>query len=418
MDCPHYSTASARLICGRLNFISLPCVVSFIFFVFYIDHVYIIYYPDIKSKRLAKFKVDCAMILGMKSIIKYILTFLTNMSDSTYNGAFDDRSPEEKSKDFKWSEVSVLGEIKLEERGPKYSYTQRFQDGSGSCVAQSTAKMLEIWDFKHDNSPTVYSATPIYQKRMNRPGAGMVGVDALGLASDGNVFLEKDAVSQNLDDIGIDAVVYEAGKKQPEHPINYLVMPIAFDVVVQETQNVGATMVWFKSSQTEWFMDVPTGDSTSEAIRHSTVAVDAILWKGIEYIIIEDSYGRWDIKSDLPLKPGQRAISRAFFEKHCFFAAAFTAFHFDGGDKPKYYWAHPMVYGDKSEDVKQLQNVLKYEKFFPSDQESTGFFGGITAKALVKWQVSHGFLDFQHETDMRKVRAGSKSIALLNSLYK
>lgn len=353
----------------------------------------------------------------MKSIIKHIITFLKNMSDSTYNGAFDNRSEQEKSLDFKWSEVSTLGEVTLEERGSKYSYTQRFQDGSGSCVAQSTAKMLEVWDYKHDNTPTVYSATPIYQKRVNRPGAGMVGVDALGLASNGNVFLESDAPSQNMDDAGIDSVVYESGKKLPEHPTNYLVMPISFDVVVQETRAVGATMVWFKSSQAEWFMDVPTGNSDSEAIRHSTVAVDALLWKGLEYIIIEDSYGRWDIKSDIPLKPGQRAISRAFFEKHCFFAAAFTAFHFEGGDKPKHFWSYPMKYGENSMDVKFLQNVLKYEKFFPSDQESTGFFGGITAKALIKWQVAHGLTDFQYETDMRKVRAGLKTIAILNSLY-
>ena len=76
-----------------------------------------------------------------------------------------------------------------------------------------------------------------------------------------------------------------------------------------------------------------------------------------------------------------------------------------------------MKYGQTSEDIKKLQEVLKYEKFFPSNQECTGFFGGLTAKALIKWQVKYGMNYFANETDMRKVVAGFKTRTKLNELY-
>lgn len=346
-----------------------------------------------------------------------MFNFLKKLFETKYNGAFDNRSIEEKSKDYKWSEVSTLGAIQLEERAPLYEYTVRNQDGSGSCVAQTVAKMLEVWDFKHDKTPTVYSATPIYQNRVNKPQGGMVGTDALGLAVGGNVYLEWDVTSQKMTDTEMDSVTVDISKKQTERPTNYLVMPIDFYAVIQEVQKNGSAMVWFKCSMDEWNQDVPAGISASEAVRHSVTAVDAILWKGVEYIIIEDSWGTFLHTSDIPLKAGQRAISREFFNAHCFFTAAFTTFYFVGGDKPKYQWSSPMVYGMRTESVRQLQLVLKYEKFFPSNQECTGYFGGITAKALVQWQVAHDMIDFKYEANMRKVRAGAKTLAVLNQIY-
>jgi len=71
-----------------------------------------------------------------------------------------------------------------------------------------------------------------------------------------------------------------------------------------------------------------------------------------------------------------------------------------------------------SEDIKKLQEVLKYEKFFPSNQECTGSFFAITARALIKWQLAHGLNDFANETDFRRVQAGVKTLAIINDLYK
>lgn len=339
--------------------------------------------------------------------------------DTKYKGAYDDRTLQEKSQDYKWDELNVLGAVVLEERMP-VAYTPRNQDGSGSCVAQTTAKMLEIWDYKHDKEATVYSAAPIYQNRSNRPATGMVGVEALSLAVKGNVYLESDVPSQNINDPDIDKSPIDVLKRRVEHPNGYVVLPILpirFDAVVQEVLTSGAVMVWFKSDYQEWCKNVPMQINDNEGVRHSVCAVDAVSFKGNDYIIIEDSWGTWENNSDIPLHPRQRAISREFLKIHCYFAAAFTSFEFEGGAAPKYTWKLPMKYGQTSDDIKAWQEMLKYEKFFPSNQDVTGYFGGITAKATQAWQIAHKLYDFQNETDMRRIVAGPKSIAEANRIY-
>lgn len=339
------------------------------------------------------------------------------MPDIKYQGAYDNRTPEQKSKDYKWEEVNVMGAITLQERPSiKYS-TPRNQDGSGSCVAQTIARMLEIWDFKHDNEPTIYSATPIYQKRSNKPQSGMIGVNALQLAVDGNIYLESDVPSQNMSDPQMDAYEIPVALKRDEHPTNYLTMAISFDMVVNEIRNSGAVMIWTKSDYSEYCRDIPVQINDNESVRHSTCGMDAIAYKGEDYIIIDESWGTWEKNSDIPIQPGQRALSRDFFNRHAFFAACFTAFEFVGGLKSRHSWHVPMKYGQQSQDIKKWQEMLKYEKFFPSNQECTGYFGGITAKATKAWQVAHKIYDFRNETDMRKIVAGTKSIREANGLY-
>lgn len=333
-----------------------------------------------------------------------------------YNGAFDDRTEEEKSKDHKLDEVFAFGSVVFQERAP-VSYIVRNQDGSGSCVAQTDAKMLEVWDYKHDGVLTVYSATPTYQNRTTRPAPGMNFVDGLGYSKEKGTYLEADVPSQNMSDKQMDEYVVKA-PVQGLRPTNYVVVADrTFHNVASVVQVYGAVMLWFKCSYEEWSQDVPTGLSDSEAVRHSVTAVDIIKFNGVEHIVIEDSWGTWLKKSDLPLKEGQRAITKEFFDKHCYFAGAYTYFEYEGGNKPKHVFNKYINYGETSAEVKSLQEVLKYEKFFPSNQECTGFFGGITAKALIKWQVSHGITDFQNEKDMRKVRVGKKTLDKLNELY-
>lgn len=330
-----------------------------------------------------------------------------------YNGAFDNRA--NKTKDFKWNEVFVSGVVTFPERA-SIGYTVRHQDGSGSCVAQTVAKMLEVWDFKHDNTPTVYSATPIYTIRSNKPAPGMIGVEALNHPIKNGVWLESVCPSQQMSDFAMDSSNIPV-TSQKERPSAFLIMPVDFYSVASEVDRSGAVMLWVKCSAEEWSTIVPTGNSDSEAIRHSITVVDKISWKGEEYLIIEDSWGQLVKNSEIPIQEGQRAITKKFFDKHCFFTACFTSFSFDDVVKPKHTWKTIMKYGQTSNDIKKLQEVLIYEKLFPSNVGATGYFGGITARALVKWQMKYGFYSFANETNMAKVQAGPRTIEKLNSLY-
>lgn len=332
-----------------------------------------------------------------------------------YLGAHDNRTETEKASDYKWSEIYAMGSVTFPER-PSFGFTPRNQDGSSSCVAQTTAKMLEVWDYKHDGLGSVFSATPIYKNRTNSPAPGMSFIDAFSYTSKNGSYLESDIPSQNMNEEAMDNANIKA-ISQPERPTAYLSMPVDFYAVAGEIDRSGAVMIWIKCSGEEWSTIVPTGSSDSEAIRHSICATDKIMWNNTEYLVIEDSWGKLVKNSDIPIQEGQRAISKQFFDKHCYFAGCFTKFTFEAVPKPQHTWTLPMKYGQTSNDIKMLQDVLKYEKLFPSSQESTGHWGGITAKAVQAWQVSHGILDFQNETDMTKIIAGKKSIALLNSIY-
>lgn len=336
-----------------------------------------------------------------------------------YNGLQrDTRGDSEKASDFFIEEIqTAAGSAIFEERDP-VGFTVRNQDGSGSCVAQTAAKMLEVWDYYNDNETTVYSATPIYKNRSNKPTPGMNWIEGISFSVKNGCFLESEVPSQNMSDEQMDRSANIA-RRQKLYPTHYAQTSVDFESVARAVQSYKAVMLWFKSSYIEWNQSVPSGDSDSETVRHSVCCVDSISFEGKRYLIIEDSWGEFtDHKPvKIPLKKGQRAITEEFFKKHCFLAGVYVQFSFEGIDKPVFTFTKRMNFGDNHEQVKKLQDVLKYEKFFPSNVESTGYFGSITAKAVKKWQLAHGIYDFETENDMRKIKIGPKSIDVLNALY-
>lgn len=331
-----------------------------------------------------------------------------------YTGIRDSRTKQEKFKDWHSLELAGTTPFSFEEREP-LSYTTRSQDGSNSCVAQTVAKMVEVWDFKFDKEDTVYSATPIYQSRSNKPQGGMNAVEAFNSAIK-NTYLESEVPSQQMSDSQMDSETSD-GTPQKVKPTNYLSHPIDFYKAASEINNVGAVMLWFKCAYEEWNKDVPTGLSNSEVVRHSVCGVDTIKWKDKEYIVIEDSWGKWEKNTDVPLKDGQRAITKEFFDKHCYFVGSFTEFTYGQTTKPKHTFIKYLKFGDIDPEVKWLQKILQYEEFFPSNQTPTDYFGSITANAFKKWLLKHGVTDYGNEIDIRRIRFYTKSLKLANSLY-
>ena len=285
-----------------------------------------------------------------------------------------------------------------------------------NCVAQTVAKMLEVEDFKNDKELTVYSATPIYQNRSNKPQAGMIGVEALNFPINNGMYLEKDAPSQNLSDEVMDVMVYDVSKKLKDAPLEKVEVLLNFYKVANWVKNSGAVMVWFKSSYDEWSRDIPSGNSNSEAVRHSVTAVDTVSKNGVEYIIIEDSWGKWLKGSDLPLKDGQRAITKAFFDKHCYFAACYVKWTYNVDIRTdKYQFTYVMKRGSIAPDVKVLQNKLKELGYFPTNVESTGRYGRVTAEAIYKWQIANNIASLSDLNSLRGNSFGLKSINKINT---
>lgn len=87
-------------------------------------------------------------------------------------------------------------------------------------------------------------------------------------------------------------------------------------------------------------------------------------------------------------------------------------------NKPRYSFTTAMGWSyTPSESVKNLQKILQYERCLPANFVIDGKFQEATARALKTWQISHGITDFQLETDLKKIRAGMKTLIKLNELY-
>lgn len=345
----------------------------------------------------------------------------------------DTRAPEEQLKDYLFAEaVPSIDAVEWEEKLPvewrKFPIFD--QNGSGSCVAQTMAKLLGILYWLKNNDYVHFSATDIYQRRTNKPLAGMSGVDAFNIARKG-VTLEVLTPSQKLTDKQMDEAKVEQYKRDVGNVFkieNYLVMPTKdIDVIASTIQKTGkGVMVWFYFSDgltpKEWTA-VPEIKHPNLALsgpktaRHSVTAVDFTLYNGKKALIIEDSWGVGHAMN------GQRIITEDFFIERNFFAAYPIGFDFTPpptSERPQHEFEYDLEFSPQfvyRTDVEALQEILKYEGLFPSNIESSGYYGAITAKAVDAFQRKHQVAPNVELDKLQGKRVGEKTRKVLNELY-
>lgn len=307
------------------------------------------------------------------------------------------------------------------------------QDGSGSCVAQTMRKLLHILWKQRTGEELDFSASDIYQRRVNKPSGGMGGDDVFRIAREG-VALNSSMPSDNMNDTQMDsvAVTQQALLERSRYKVDaWMMLPIRdIETLASTIQQTGkGVMIWTFWNHDEW-LDVPVikrsmdlyAQSTS---RHSTAGVDLTLigasnmpnnpelW-GKKAIIMDESWDKVATALD-----GQRLLTEDFLKVRNFYAAYPISFKLIDQQTPKpKHWFNtsrilkyrpllPVVKGDK--DVIALQDILKFEGLFPINVDSTGYFGTYTKTALAKWQAKH----FLKPDGI----AGIKTLTKLNQLY-
>lgn len=87
-------------------------------------------------------------------------------------------------------------------------------------------------------------------------------------------------------------------------------------------------------------------------------------------------------------------------------------------DKFTYQFKNEMSYGDKSEDVKRLQEFLQREGYFPISQTCTGYYGKITANSVYNFQTDNMLLSAWESVYLRGrfSRVGQKTLKRLREL--
>ena len=349
---------------------------------------------------------------------------------------FDTRSEEEKLKDYKFEEiVSAAAPVVWIEKAP--NTWRRFpifnQNGSGSCVAQTAAKLLGILRWLKDKVYIHFSATHIYSRRINKTQSGMGGVDVFNILKAGGATLEELTPSQNMSDQTMDSVVIEQYKKDVGTVFKiggFIILPIKdIESVASVIQTTGkAVMVWFYFGNNGEWADVPKvvdpNLDMNAANRHSVTGVDFTLFNGKKSLIIDDSWGHLGGPFD-----GQRVITEDFFKTRNFFAAYPMSFAFDDQTqptpepmpvpviKPKYTFTKVLEFGQTNPDIVALQKILRYEGLFPTNVNTTGYYGAITAKGVLAWQKKYVVAPNTELDPLMGRRVGQKTMGKLNLLY-
>lgn len=356
----------------------------------------------------------------------------------------DDRPSVDRQKDYHLGEIvaSVNPVDWIEKKEADWRKFPIFsQNGSGSCVAQTMAKLLGVLLYLKEGKYVHFSATHIYQRRKNKPGGGMGGVDAFDIARKG-VTLEDLAPSQSLSDEQMDGYKLDAYKERVGEIFkitNYVALPLKdIDTVASVMQTTKkAVMVWFYFQRDEW-TDTPTIVNSklslkgAKTLRHSVTAVDFTIVDGEKALIIEDS---WGIQYGIG---GRRIIKESFFKERNFFAAYPLNFTFVDETTPvppptahvfaknltfiewdavKNQPANMTVHNAQKLDVTRLQEILKGEGLFPINTQSTGYYGAVTAKAVKQFQEKYKVASQEEINETGGRIVGAKTRTKLNELY-
>lgn len=366
-----------------------------------------------------------------------------NNDTPQFLGILPDTRPEEKKqKDISQVEfVASASAVKWVEKTKWRKFLDQNQNGSGSCVKQTVRKLAQINYFLKEGTIVEFSAG-FYQLRSNKPAPGMMGVEAFDIWMNEGIPLECLVESDHKTDEEMDAFKIEQYKKDVAKVFRiggHVGLPITdFERIASTIQTTGkGVMVWFYFNIPEWAVKFPKVLNPNLVLyggkdeRHSVAAVDFGLINGKKYIKIEDSAQFGGLT--------ERWISEEFFNARNFFARYPMNFVFHdplmpAPVVPKYTFTKPLEFipldaqGNISDltknelqkqDVKALQNILKFEGMFPLNTTSTGYYGAQTAKSLYLWQVKHAVAPLAelNEIKPRGGRVGSKTIIKLNHLY-
>lgn len=310
-----------------------------------------------------------------------------------YNGAqIDTRSKEETEKDFLLEELVASTQtpiwINKSERDWR-TYPISDQRQTDQCVAYSVTKLMGIDMYQKEGEFVDFSKSYLYEQRSNKPSGGMGSINAFELARQG-VTLEYLYPSKQIDNnhSNLTAKPHERKVAEVFKVDAYVSLPLSIDTIASTIQATNkGVMVWFWGTFQEWNREVPTIlDASisliSAPVRHAVTAVDYFYHNGKKALLIEDS---WGLSTG---NKGRRIITEDFFSR-CYYAGYITSLKYDISEPTQIKITKNLQFGMRDIQVQQLQQFLKDRGYFPSNHSTTNYYGAITARAVLKWQLDN-----------------------------
>lgn len=307
------------------------------------------------------------------------------MFDSNFTGALlDERPPEDKVNDISLSDIvgsanAVNWTNKSPRTFPIYNQNQSFM-----CGANALSKALGIAFNTTYGTYLTFSRADIYQRRFNRPGAGMALYDMFSIAS-GGVTLEQLTPKEILTDNDAESLVIENFKHEVGKVFSIssggIYPPNDIEAIASVIQTTGKGVIlltYFLTDEYSKELPVQTDSSLTStenrALRHFIVAVDYTLINGQKYLWCEDSahFGGFN----------KRLISESWIKNRVIQTGYPMNFKFTSGGTVK------PVYDGVT--ITSAQKCLRYEGLFPTNIAFVENLGPVTKKAIIAFQLKYG----------------------------
>jgi hypothetical protein len=311
--------------------------------------------------------------------------WVRNAQPPQFLGALlDDRSVEEKKNDIRFEHIvgsatePVWKELTLQ-TARTFPTLNQYQ--SFTCGANAYVKSLGILFFTKYGVYLPFSREHVYMRRFNRPDAGMTLYDMFRIGQEGvtlEQFVKTSAMTdEDFDGAKVEPWMNDVGKSFSIANGVYLNNDIDTIASVIQTTGKGVILMTFFLAG-EWSTQIPfisqyiARDATT-TLRHFVTAVDAILYKGKKYLVIEDSswFGGYN----------RRLLSEEWVLNRIAGAGYPMRFKFQEGTGVK-----PIYDGVT---VVSAQQCLRYEGLFPTNVSFIESFGPVTRKAVGDFQAKY-----------------------------
>jgi hypothetical protein len=342
--------------------------------------------------------------------MKSLLNFLFNRPKPIQDALLDTRSPEDKAKDYldiefaygtedyDWKEETTFVDT------PFFPHNQAM---SLSCVALSWVIWLEEF-WARAGRQVVTSRKDGYFWRWNKPSGGMTADDSIRMARRG-IALESQVPSQGLGETAMNtpyALTQEILRERAKNKIKagvYITQCRDIDAIAKASRHSPVSLFVFFDTPLqwqEWWTTFPkvlkTVDLYAPATSRHHISVPSslaykveggVLINGVKHIKIQDSA---QLGSGRGRHGNVRYLSEDFIKTRCY-----TAYYAIPDDsmikanppKKKIVWdgKRNLRVGMVGDDVKKLQQILQIKGFF-NFPNPTGYFGGITRRAVIDYQ--------------------------------
>ena len=264
----------------------------------------------------------------------------------------------------------------------------RNQTVTSSCVGHTLATVLGVENFLEEGKFVVLSPRSIYARGF-APGGGMVYSDALKIANEIGSSPEQLIPSEGMTEEQIRSLTDEKESDRIIAKIyrggNYVWLPLDIDSISAILNTGKAVCIGARFNPGGFTPEVKL--DTNGIYGHAIVATDFTMWKGEKALVFQNSWGEgWGFG-------GLGIMTESEMKKGLVVAVYFQELKNEkSSDRPKLQIKQSILTtGTTSPEVMKLQLMLQYLGFFPSNIDTTGFYGGVTRKAVKDYQGSIGF---------------------------